>query len=108
MSTPSIPPIPSIHFFLVTPKDKANYKEMVVYSDSIEEARKRANEQFILLRSMTSSVSTMPQVNDVYLNESTSTCVEIFPKIIISDYKYAHISHKGVEYHLPKNHPKRT
>lgn len=98
----------SIHIFLVTPKDNANYKEMIVYSDSIEEARKRANNQFILLRSMTSSVSTMPQLNDVYLNESTSACVEIFPKVITSDYRYAHINYKGDEYYLPKNHAKRT
>lgn len=91
--------------FLVQPLDKSNYKEMIVYADSSDEARKAAALEF-----KSSNGPASLNDNSVYLDSGMSICISIAPNIIKSESNSGHVKVKYNEviYELGKNEAKEV
>ena len=100
MSTPLI--------FLITPKNTVKYKEMLIYANTIEEARHAASAKINPLKKVKSSADPIPLMDTVYLEESTSTCIQISPDNIEKFNLFIRIKYRGNQYDLVKDFAMET
>ena len=92
-----------MHIFLIQPLDKHSYKEMIVYADTEQDARKAAASAVNSERVPTPT-SEFP-AETVYLDTGMSICIETKPDIIkpLNNSDGVRIKYNEVMYDLKKN-----
>ena len=96
-----------ICIFLVEPNDKSKYKSLLVFSDNDEEARVFAHASINSAQVIVSGSDT-PQSDQVYLDDTLSTCNQVQVEVLEFSHDSARVRYLGKDYFLVKGHPVST